>query len=211
MIKKIYYILLFSVSIQNSLSQVSNQVSELSKKLDTIHYAESAHIGFAGKQSIIFSDYRKIDSIATNKELLHFAKNGSNSLRFYSLKSLVMRKDIEKIIWLYEFYSAYPMRVSYQNGCEVQAVSLTDVIKNQLKLIEKIIGENRVDIVDKQIAFYKKELLDETITTKKKIYYEGFIEDLYKEKENLKSLCKWNRKDLSEILKKLEIIDTTER
>lgn len=207
MIKKKIFLLLFSVSIQSILSQFSSQVSELSKKLDTIHYAESSHVGIAGKPSIIFSDYRKIDSIATNEELFHFAKNGSNSLRFYSLKSLVIRKDIEKIIWLYEFYSAFPMTVSYQSGCEVQAISLTDVIKNQLRFIEKNIGENRADIIDNQITAFKKELLNEKITTKKKTYYEGFIKGLYNEKENLKALDKWNRKDLLVLLNKLKSID----
>ncbi|TCI90604.1 hypothetical protein [Tenacibaculum sp. M341] len=211
MIKKTFLILLFSISTQNILSQVSNRVSELSKKLETIHCAESSIIGVAGKPSIIYSNYRKIDSIATNKELFHFAKNGSNSLRFYSLKSLVNRKDIEKVIWLYQFYSKYPMKVVYQSGCEVQTISLTGVIKQELRLIQKIIGENRLDIIDKQITYYKKELLEENITKRKKLYYNGFIKDLYKEKESLKTLAKWSQKELSTIIDKLESIDKTER
>ncbi|WP_299619902.1 hypothetical protein [uncultured Tenacibaculum sp.] len=213
MIKKAVFISLFFISIGSILSQVSSQVSELSKKLETIHYAESSHVGVSGRPSIIYSDYRKIDSIATNEELFHFAKNGSNSLRFYSLRSLVNRKDIDKVIWLYEFYSSYPMKVSYQSGCEVQAVSLKEVIKRQFQLIEKIIEENRVDVIDKQIVYYKKELLNKKITKNKKITltYEGFIKDLYKEKESLKVLSKWNLKELSLILNKLESIDKLER
>lgn len=209
MMKNKFFIFLFSISIQISFSQVSKRVYELSKKLDTISYAESSHVGFAGTPSSIYSDYRKIDSVATNDELFHFAKNGSNSLKFYALTSLVTRKDIPKITWLYKLYSMYPIEVSYQSGCEVQTISLTEVIKNKLEVIENIIRDDRQKIIDKQILHYKKQLEENNLTAKKKIYIEGFIKDLNEEKLFLKQNLRWSREELSEIIENLKIIDKT--
>lgn len=120
----IKYIFFFLVPIF-SFSQISDKVKKMASSLDTINYAESAHIGFAGIPSKIYNQFSAIDSIATNDELYHYALNGSNALRLYSIESLIYRND-KRITSVFKHYLEQPLFLKYQLGCEIDKVSISE-------------------------------------------------------------------------------------
>lgn len=157
--------------------------------------------------SKIFTYFRTIDAIATNDELFHFAKHGSNSLRLYSSESLVNRKDIKKNISLYKLYLIHSIEIPYQSGCLIDNLSITKVIRNRLNSIEHILkNDERKRIKNRQVELRSK-LKNHELSNKELELYKYSLKVLKKQELFLNKLYNWTKNDLEEVIRILNLLD----
>ncbi|MBK1897636.1 hypothetical protein [Chryseobacterium paridis] len=180
---KIVFILLFPLCN----AQISDNVRELSKSLDTISYAESPHIDIDGRESKIYNYFKKLSKVANNDELYFFAKHGSNSLKIYSSQELFKRND-KRFLELYRFYSENPMLINYQAGCTKSKKHITQFLNDEVYGTDEILTMR--DELTKQNKNRKLENL--------------MKETLLELEENYRNLT---RKDLKFYQREMEKID----
>ncbi|WP_133943100.1 hypothetical protein [Epilithonimonas xixisoli] len=131
--KKVLFVLIFIISFF-SFGQLSPNKQKLIKPLLTIDYAESENIGVGGEYSEIYKSFENIKGKLTNQDLLILALNSSNSLRFYSCVELIHRND-KDVINLYVYYSDYPLKMKYLNGCLASNENISDLIYQEYQNI----------------------------------------------------------------------------
>ena len=194
---------------QSCFSQISNEVVELSKKLDTIYYAESSHIGIGGESSRVFSLFTPINLKATNYELYHFAINGSNSLRLYSSQSLVDRKDIKKIEYLYRFYLRYPIKISYQDGCVVELLNIIEVIRNRLDYIIQIIDSDIENKLKQREYALRDRIVNYKLSKEELDFCNKTIKELIGWQLYYSRLRLWSKNEIQNVILRLNELDET--
>ena len=131
-------IIIFTLLFPLFNAQISNNVRELSKSLDTISYAEAPHIDIDGHESKIYNYFKKLSKIANNDELYFFAKHGSNSLRIYSSQELFKRND-KRFLEVYQFYSENLLLITYQLGCIKSKKNITQFLADEVFGTEEIL------------------------------------------------------------------------
>lgn len=131
-------IIIFTLLFPLFNAQISNNVRELSKSLDTISYAEAPHIDIDGHESKIYNYFKKLSKIANNDELYFFAKHGSNSLRIYSSQELFKRND-KRFLEVYQFYSENSLLITYQLGCIKSKKNITQFLADEVFGTEEIL------------------------------------------------------------------------
>ncbi|GAA4151710.1 hypothetical protein GCM10022217_05810 [Chryseobacterium ginsenosidimutans] len=185
---KIFILSFFQICFLQA--QLSHKVKELAKPLDSISYAESSNIGIAGEKSIVYDYFKKLSAIATNDELYYFARNGSNSLKFYSSTELFERKD-NRFLEIYKYHSENPFTIRYQSGCVISRSNITQLLKSHIsskKYLFTIRNEFRAELKNNTLSTNMKKALKQIEKDCKKIsmksieFYLAEIEKIDSEK-----------------------------
>ncbi|GAA5086066.1 hypothetical protein GCM10023210_07500 [Chryseobacterium ginsengisoli] len=144
-------------------AQLSNKAKILAKRLDTLLYAESSHIGIDGEENRIYNYFKKLSKIASNDELYYFAKNGSNALKLYSSKELLKRND-KRFLEIYKYYSDNPLIMKYWEGCISKKENIANYLKGELysakfivSLRDSILKEKRSNLIESQLKSIYEE------------------------------------------------------
>ena len=131
--KNVFLIVFSTISIF-SFGQLSSNKQKLIQPLLKIDYAESENVGAGGEYSEVYRSFANIKGKLTNQDLLILALNSSNSLRFYSCVELIHRND-KDVINLYVYYSDYPLKIRYLDGCVLGTKSIADLIYREYQSI----------------------------------------------------------------------------
>lgn len=183
--KKILFLLLFSVLSKAQLSPKINQLyNELSKSTSW----ETKNISIDGHESEVYKIHEEIGKIAKNRELKYIALNGNSITKNYASRILFFRKS-KSMVRIFKQYLKTNDSIKILAGCVRYTSFLPDEIYRNVYYEKNNIAEAQSYKKWKDSLIASKKMLDDT--------------DLHLI-EISKSETKWKKKEINSLIYKLD-------
>jgi hypothetical protein len=162
-------LILFLIPIA-TFSQLSDKVSSIFNELNTKNEIQSQHIEYSGNESNIYKQYRELDSIANDNEVLYMIQNGNNIIKIYMSTVLVERKS-KKLSDIFSNFVKNDNEIHIHSGCtgynSTIAGELYSYLFNQKEKIDLIKNyENESEESKSSIKEYYGDDFEEQYKTK---------------------------------------------